>query len=1019
MYSQNNNFIKEISEKYQYYKQDILTTNLGEDLCNKMSEGEKQSFFKYQEFLYNYMKDLNDFSNKGKEIDNRGIFVYHGLGSGKTTSSIILSESCRKYILNNEDEHYETKPEYQRKVILMIPANLFFDPWVKEISSKCYSNCEIRDAINKILKENKKISEKKLKTLITDKLKEFDFYIIYYNAYSLKGGYKDKLLDIPTRKKTTDKYTNKYSESNNPFDDAVVLIDECHNLMNMISNKLKESKEVELYNDLFNSKNSRMILLSSTPIINDVFEISILSNILRGKIKNRKDIKFEDNYNQFRDLFINETNSILKNQKMLKRRLNGLVSYNKGINESVFAKEIIEDVYIPFSQEQQEGYILAEELTRKIDERSNDSYEQSALYKRKASNVVFPKYIFEQKDLNNLKLKKNNKLINAKAINNKFNLLDKTITKEFEKQIIDILDNDNKPLHIDNDLHKISKKTYHIIKKIKESNGPVLVYSKFEGLYGIKFIEEALKQNGFAKFKNKQDTSLLDGTYMKWTGNDRNNDHKTIFNSIKNKDGSIIKVFLMTSSGKEGINLMGIRQIHIVEPWWNNTIIKQIIGRGIRICSHNHIDKKDFIDLRFKEELRVFNDRFVNIFKYYAFIDLRKQDKPKDINKKEMKRRSIDFRIKSKADNKEKLEKQILKLLKEVAIDCDINYERNNEDILCYIDANHKNYFDSWNVKDDEIQIVKKKFEKIKINDKLYVTDQFKNIYEIKETGNIDLNNLEHKVVKIGKYENNKINYDNNFYKNKELENVPKSKVIKNYIKKIFIKNKIPINQDIDYTGIYDKNLILSMKTFKKINYYTNQKVKKIEKLNELDYKINLKKEEDKLENNIFIINKLNYDMEKTFNNINDAKYILGLNVNIDSELLLLNKNIYYPKYKILLIFNKEYKSDLYKMIKELNMNIDNKLKLVKDLDKMKIKNVEQLTKYLKNENKLSDLFSVLKIKLNITDEIKFDIKNFNDCMKMLIKDIKKSVEYKNIPRSYKKSKMKKQKLCETIRDLN
>lgn len=1021
MYSQDNSFIKEISEKYHYFKEDVLTSSLGEDLCNKISEDNKKSFFKYQEFLYDYMKDLNDFSNKGNDIDNRGIFVYHGLGSGKTTSGIIISESCRKYILDKDTEHYDTKEEYLRKVILMIPANLFFDPWIKEISSKCYSNCQVRDAIKKILDENKKLSEKKLKTLITEKLKEFDFHIIYYNAYSLKGGYKDKLLDIPTRKKTTDKYTNKYSESNNPFDDAVVVIDECHNLMNMISNKLKEGKDVELYNDLFNSKNSRMILLSSTPIINDVFEVSILANILRGSIKGRKEIKFEDNYNQFKNMFINETDALLKNTKMITRRLNGLISYNKGINESVFAKEIIEDVYVPFSEEQQDGYYMAERLVKQTKEQEqkkdkDDQYDQSSLYKRKASNVVFPKYIFDQKELDRKKLKKSFKPINAKAIANKNLLLDKTITKEMEKQIIEILDNDDKPLNIENDLHKISKKVYHIIKKIKQSNGPVLVYSKFEGLYGIKFIEEVLKQNGFDQYKKGQDVSFLDGTYMKWTGNDRNNSYKDIFNSVKNKDGSIIKVFLMTSSGKEGINLMGIRQIHIVEPWWNNTVIKQIIGRGIRICSHNHIDKKDFIDLRFKEELRVFNDRFVNIFKYYAFLDLRGKDKPKEAIKKEMRRRSIDYRIKEKADNKEKLEKQVLNLLKQVAIDCDINYERNNEDILCYIDENHKNYFDSWNVKDDEIQIIKKIYKKIKIENQIYAIDQFNNIYKFKDDVNINFQNLDNNVIKIGKYENGKIKYNNNFYKNEKIEKVEKVKVIKNYMKKIMIANKIPFNQDIDYSGIHDKNFILAMKTFDKINYYTNEKVQKVE---EMKNKIVIKKEEDVLENELLILNKMNYNLENTLNNFNDPKYILAVNVNIDNDLLLFNKNTYYPKYKFLLIHNKEFKTELHKFVKELDVDIEFKVKLLKDLDKMKIKSVEQLNKYLKNETKLTDLFSVLKIKLNISDEIKFDIKNFNDCMKMLVKDIKKSKEYKDIPRKYNKSKMKKDKICETIRDLN
>ena len=155
MESRNNKFISNINLKYREFKKDILSTNIGNNICKTINNKTKQSIFQYQEFLFKYMTDLNNFGNK-KKLDNRGLLVYHGLGSGKTTSGILLSESCRKYNLDSKDEHYKTKNEYNRKVILMIPANLFFDPWIKEISSRCFSNCDIRDAINKILKKEKK-----------------------------------------------------------------------------------------------------------------------------------------------------------------------------------------------------------------------------------------------------------------------------------------------------------------------------------------------------------------------------------------------------------------------------------------------------------------------------------------------------------------------------------------------------------------------------------------------------------------------------------------------------------------------------------------------------------------------------------------------------------------------------------------------------------------------------------------------------------------------------------------------
>ena len=47
-----------------------------------------------------------------------------------------------------------------------------------------------------------------------------------------------------------------------------------------------------------------------------------------------------------------------------------------------------------------------------------------------------------------------------------------------------------------------------------------------------------------------------------------------------------IEVLLLSSSGGEGLDLKKTRQIHIMEPHWNEAKISQVIGRGIRYKSH-------------------------------------------------------------------------------------------------------------------------------------------------------------------------------------------------------------------------------------------------------------------------------------------------------------------------------------------------------------------------------------------------------------------------------------------------
>lgn len=59
-----------------------------------------------------------------------------------------------------------------------------------------------------------------------------------------------------------------------------------------------------------------------------------------------------------------------------------------------------------------------------------------------------------------------------------------------------------------------------------------------------------------------------------------------IFNDERNRDADFVQVVFGTDKTKEGISLKRIRQIHITTPDWNFGKITQAIGRGIRLTSH-------------------------------------------------------------------------------------------------------------------------------------------------------------------------------------------------------------------------------------------------------------------------------------------------------------------------------------------------------------------------------------------------------------------------------------------------
>ena len=76
-----------------------------------------------------------------------------------------------------------------------------------------------------------------------------------------------------------------------------------------------------------------------------------------------------------------------------------------------------------------------------------------------------------------------------------------------------------------------------------------------------------------------------------------------IFISPQNKHGKFIKILMATSAGAEGLDLKNIRQIHIMEPYWNQMRIEQVIGRGVRRNSHIELP---------------LNERNVEIFRYFS-----------------------------------------------------------------------------------------------------------------------------------------------------------------------------------------------------------------------------------------------------------------------------------------------------------------------------------------------------------------------------------------------------------------
>ena len=57
---------------------------------------------------------------------------------------------------------------------------------------------------------------------------------------------------------------------------------------------------------------------------------------------------------------------------------------------------------------------------------------------------------------------------------------------------------------------------------------------------------------------------------------------------------------LVTSVAGEGVDFRGVREVHLMEPWYNASKLDQVVGRAVRACSHAHLPiEKRLVTVRY------------------------------------------------------------------------------------------------------------------------------------------------------------------------------------------------------------------------------------------------------------------------------------------------------------------------------------------------------------------------------------------------------------------------------------
>ena len=305
------NFINSIFKDYG----DILKNEDKKDItCESLSKSKSKSFslMIHQQIVRDYINIYTPY---------RGLLLYHGLGAGKTCASIGIAEGMK----NNNQVYIFTPASLRANYISELkscgdPIYKLNQYWEK---INTIGNPHLEKALSEILNipvayirkqkfawmvnVNKPSNYKTFSPEDQDSINAQIEQMIqkkyrFFNYNGMRNSHLDNLIreasggieeeeDVEDQDEEGGESKNKDKPINttiNPFDNKVIIIDEAHNFVSRIVNKLKTKKKtlsIRLYEYILSATNCRVVFLTGTPIINYPNEIAVLFNMLRGYIK--------------------------------------------------------------------------------------------------------------------------------------------------------------------------------------------------------------------------------------------------------------------------------------------------------------------------------------------------------------------------------------------------------------------------------------------------------------------------------------------------------------------------------------------------------------------------------------------------------------------------------------------------------------------------------------------------------------------------------------------------------------
>jgi superfamily II DNA or RNA helicase/ASC-1-like (ASCH) protein len=432
----------------------------------------------------------------------------------------------------------------------------------------------------------------------------------------------------------------------------LLIIDEAHNLFRSIINSASEhSNARKLYQMVMSARNLRILFLTGTPASKDPFELVPCFNMLAGY-----DL-LPTQYETFYKLYVNRSTGTILNRERLSNRLTGLVSYvapqypsspdsgaiaGASREEGGFPEELpVQVVRVEMGEEQYRQYLLARDIEESEGKGSGSG--ASPVQERITSSapLALPgseassgsTYYVRSRSLSNFAPPRSDRMLGVSEMDDS------------------AFANENSP------------KIASLISNLALSQGPALIYSQFVGVGGLTTISRFLMRSGFQRWTPELRVSAAVNRYAVISGEVSSEERTVVqkaFNDISNIRGEVIRALLISKTGAEGLDLKGVRQVHLLEPYWDKAREDQVRARGVRLGSHDHLPALE---------------REVQPFLYVSTANLSLDFEAKENEKplRKLEEITIDEKFHLRGERKKVLNEQFRVLLQKISLECAVN----------------------------------------------------------------------------------------------------------------------------------------------------------------------------------------------------------------------------------------------------------------------------------------------------------------------------------------------------------